>query len=97
MGNRAYNAEHDVAHIAMDVTELDPPADQLTLSIQDGQLGFEWGQMAGQCVDHGPPVTASTDPGPWPSDGRSAGSCTPNFAPRANLRRSKIVGEIRVW
>lgn len=42
----AYNADNDVAHIAMDVTELDPPADQLTLSIEGGQLGFEWGQMA---------------------------------------------------
>ena len=42
----AYNADHDVAHIAMDVTELDPPAEQLTISIADGQLGFEWGQMA---------------------------------------------------
>ena len=42
----AYNAEHDVAHIAMDVTELDPPAEQLTISIADDQLGFEWGQMA---------------------------------------------------
>jgi hypothetical protein len=42
----AYNADNDVAHVAMDVTELDPPAEQLTISIADGQLGFEWGQMA---------------------------------------------------
>jgi len=42
----AYNADNDVAHIAMDVTELDPPAEQLTISIADDQLGFEWGQMA---------------------------------------------------
>ena len=42
----AYNADHDLAHVAMDVTELSPPAEQLTISIADGQLGFEWGQMA---------------------------------------------------
>jgi hypothetical protein len=42
----AYNSDHDVAHIAMAVSDLNPPADQLTLSIGDGKLGFEWGQMA---------------------------------------------------
>ncbi len=42
----AYNADNDVSHIAMDVTELSPPAEQLTISIADDQLGFEWGQMA---------------------------------------------------
>tara|TARA_Y100000588_G_scaffold250425_1_gene264932 strand:- start:323 stop:955 length:633 start_codon:yes stop_codon:yes gene_type:complete len=42
----AYNSDHDVAHIAMAVSDLNPPADQLTLSIGDGELGFEWGQMA---------------------------------------------------
>jgi len=42
----AYNSDHDVAHIAMAVSELNPPADQLTLSIGDGELGFEWGQIA---------------------------------------------------
>lgn len=42
----AYNADHDVAHVAMDVTELEPTAEQLTIAIEDGQLGFEWGQMA---------------------------------------------------
>ena len=42
----AYNSDHDVAHIAMDVTEISPAADQLTISIDGGQLGFEWGQMA---------------------------------------------------
>ena len=42
----AYNSEHDVAHIAMEVSDLDPPADQLTISIADGKFGFEWGQMA---------------------------------------------------
>jgi len=41
----SYNAEHDVAHTAMEVSELDPPADQLTFVIEDGSLGFEWGQM----------------------------------------------------
>jgi len=51
----SYNPEHDLAHIPMNVTELDPPADQLTLWIEvveddetagEGELGFEWGQMA---------------------------------------------------
>ena len=42
----SYNPEHDLAHIPMDVTELDPPAEQLTLSIGAEDLGFEWGQMA---------------------------------------------------
>ena len=41
----SYNAEHDVAHAAMEVSELDPPADQLTLVIGEGSFGFEWGQM----------------------------------------------------
>ena len=42
----SYNPEHDLAHILMNVTDLDSPADQLTMSIGDGELGFEWGQMA---------------------------------------------------
>ena len=42
----SYNPDNDVAHVPMEVTTLDPPAEQLTLAIQDGQLGFEWGQMA---------------------------------------------------
>ena len=29
----SYNPEHDVAHVAMEVSELDPPAEQLTLVI----------------------------------------------------------------
>ena len=41
----AYNADHDVAHIAMNVGELDSPADQLIISIADDQLGFDWGAM----------------------------------------------------
>ena len=41
----AYNADHDVAHIAMNVGELDSPADQLIISIADAQLGFDWGAM----------------------------------------------------
>ena len=41
----SYNPEHDVAHAAMEVSDLDLPADQLTLMIDDGTLGFEWGQM----------------------------------------------------
>ena len=42
----AYNPEHDFAHIPMEVSELDPPAEQLTLSIEGDNLGFDWGQMA---------------------------------------------------
>lgn len=42
----SYNPEHDLAHIPMEVTELDPPAEQLTLSIEGGNLGFQWGQMS---------------------------------------------------
>ena len=42
----SYNPEHDFAHIPMEVAELDPPAEQLTLSIEGGDLGFDWGQMA---------------------------------------------------
>ena len=42
----AYDSEHDFAHIPMDVTEVSPPAEQLEISIGNGQLGFEWGQMA---------------------------------------------------
>ena len=41
----SHNAEHDIAHTAMEVSDLDPPADQLTFVIEDGSLGFEWGQM----------------------------------------------------
>ena len=41
-----YDASQDVAHIAMDVEDLDPPADQLTLSVTSDIFGFEWGQMA---------------------------------------------------
>ncbi len=41
----AYNADRDFAHIAMDVSELDSLADQLVISIADGQLGFDWGPM----------------------------------------------------
>ena len=41
----AYNAEHDVAHVAMTVGELDAPVEQLVVSIADGALGFEWGTL----------------------------------------------------
>ena len=41
----AYNADHDVAHIAMEVGVLDQPAQQLVISIADGTLGFDWGTM----------------------------------------------------
>ncbi len=42
----SYNSEHDFAHIPMEVTDLNPPVEQLVISITDGQFGFEWGQMA---------------------------------------------------
>ncbi len=41
----AYNADHDLAHAAMEVGELATPAEQLTLKIEDGKLGFDWGTM----------------------------------------------------
>ena len=41
----AYNSDHDVAHVPMTVGELDPPAEQLVISIGDGALGFEWGAL----------------------------------------------------
>ena len=41
----AYNAEHDVVHVPMEVGTLDPPADQLVISIGDGNLGFDWGTL----------------------------------------------------
>ena len=41
----AYNAEHDVAHIPMEVGAADPPAEQLVISIDDSTLGFEWGAL----------------------------------------------------
>ena len=40
-----YNSEHDVAHVTMEVGELDPPADQLVISVTDDSLGFDWGAM----------------------------------------------------
>ena len=41
----AHNAEHDVAHVPMDVGALDAPAEQLVISIGNGALGFEWGTL----------------------------------------------------
>ncbi len=41
----AYNADHDLAHAAMEVGELATPAEQLTLKIENGKLGFDWGTM----------------------------------------------------
>ena len=41
----AYNAEHDLAHVPMEVGALDPPAEQLVISIADDALGFEWGAL----------------------------------------------------
>jgi hypothetical protein len=40
-----YDSSHDVAHIMMDVDELSPPADQLTLYVTDDMFKFEWGTM----------------------------------------------------
>ena len=41
-----YDSSHDVAHVAMDVADLDPPADQLTLSVTDETFKFDWGRMS---------------------------------------------------
>ena len=41
----AYNSDYDLARAAMEVGELATPADQLTLKIEDGKLGFDWGTM----------------------------------------------------
>ena len=41
----AHNAEHDLVHVPMTVGELDPPAEQLVIAIEDGNLGFEWGTL----------------------------------------------------
>ena len=41
----AYNSVHDVVHVPMTVGALDPPAEQLVISIEDGALGFEWGTL----------------------------------------------------
>ena len=40
----AYNAEHDVVHVPMTVGELESPAEQFLIAIEDGNLGFEWGR-----------------------------------------------------
>ena len=47
----SYNPEHDFAHIPMNVTQLDSPEEQLTLSIADGQFGFQWGLSASLSFD----------------------------------------------
>ena len=41
----AYDESRDLGRTAMTVSTLDIPADQLTLSIEDSQLRFEWGNM----------------------------------------------------
>ena len=41
----AYNSEHDVVHVPMTVGALDPPAEQLVIAIEDGNLGFDWGTL----------------------------------------------------
>ncbi|MCY4598429.1 MAG: DUF2911 domain-containing protein [Acidobacteria bacterium] len=40
-----YDSGQDVAHVAMEVGDLDPPADQLTLSVSSDAFSFDWGQM----------------------------------------------------
>ncbi len=41
----AYNSAHDLAHVPMEIGQLDTPAEQLLISIGDGALGFEWGTL----------------------------------------------------
>ncbi len=41
----AYNGEHDFAHIPMEVGELDPPAEQLTIALDEDSLSFDWGAL----------------------------------------------------
>lgn len=40
-----YDSGQDVAHITMETGALDPPADQLTLSVSSDAFSFDWGQM----------------------------------------------------
>lgn len=40
-----YDASHDVHHIPMEVGDLSSPADQLTISLDDDSLSFDWGAM----------------------------------------------------
>ena len=40
-----YDSGQDVAHITMETAAMDPPADQLTLSVTDDAFSFDWGQM----------------------------------------------------
>ena len=42
----AYNSDHDMAYIPLAVTELDPPAEQLVITVTEEQFGFEWGHVA---------------------------------------------------
>ena len=41
----AYNADNDFAHVPMESGALDPPAEQLVISVDDDSLGFEWGTI----------------------------------------------------
>ena len=41
----AYNSENDFAHVPMDVGELDPPAEQLTIAVDEDSLSFDWGAL----------------------------------------------------
>jgi hypothetical protein len=40
-----YDSGQDLAHVTMEVGDLDPPADQLTLSVTGDAFSFDWGQM----------------------------------------------------
>ena len=41
----AHNESYDVAHVAMDVSQLDPPAEQLILSLDENTFRIDWGQI----------------------------------------------------
>ena len=40
-----YDSGQDLAHVTMETGALDPPADQLTLSVTSDAFSFDWGQM----------------------------------------------------
>ena len=40
-----YNADHDVAHVPMEVDDLNPPAEQLTISVDPNAISFDWGTL----------------------------------------------------
>ena len=40
-----YNADRDFARVPMEVGELDTPADQLTISVDQNAISFDWGAL----------------------------------------------------